>query len=162
MKKEPTERETLIAKAREATTVFRDFAREHGMSHWTRDPLVMVIHNALDLASGGASPQETEKGCEHCARFMHALGGSTVRLYPDANYEKYLDELTGTATDECGDTAEEGNEHRSALIRQMTEAIAALRRSRDELRRDMTRVARVAIIDEDASPDHAQEQTEPR
>lgn len=38
----------LTDKARRAVDRLRDFAREHGMSHHQRDPLVMDIHRALD------------------------------------------------------------------------------------------------------------------
>jgi len=84
-------------------------------------------------------------------RFMQAIGGSTVRLYADANYEKYLDDITGTAVDACNDAADANDGHMAALLRQMTEAVGALRRSRDELRRDMNRVALAAVEDEDAN-----------
>lgn len=35
-------------KARAATTVLRDHARQYGMTHFTRDPLVMDVHRSLD------------------------------------------------------------------------------------------------------------------
>ncbi len=91
---------------------------------------------------------------------MQAIGGSTVRLYPDASYEKYLDELTGSAVEACGDVVDDhGDEHLSALLRQMTEAVGALRRSRDELRRDLNRVALAAVVDEDDDCREAQDNT---
>lgn len=38
----------LTDKARRAVDCLRDFAREHGMHHRERDPLVLDIHRALD------------------------------------------------------------------------------------------------------------------
>lgn len=38
----------LAAQARLAVDALRDHAREHCMSHKTRDPLVMAIHKAID------------------------------------------------------------------------------------------------------------------
>jgi hypothetical protein len=46
-----------VTKAREATATLRDFARQHGMDFRERDPLVMAIHRALDLADP-ALPRE--------------------------------------------------------------------------------------------------------
>jgi len=90
---------------------------------------------------------------------VQALGGSTVRLYPDANYETYLDELTASAVEAMDDAANEhGDEHLSALVRQLTEAVAALRRSRDELRQDLNRVALASISDDDSATPDQQEQ----
>ncbi len=41
----------LILRARAATSTLRDAAREgRVLDHFTRDPLVVTIHNALDLA----------------------------------------------------------------------------------------------------------------
>lgn len=96
----------------------------------------------------GDSAEPRTDGCEDCRRAMKALGGSTVRLYPDTGYEAYLDELIASAVDAVGDTAEEGNEHLSTLLRQCTEAAIALRQSRNELRRDLTRVA-LALVSSD-------------
>jgi hypothetical protein len=42
------DRETLIAEARDAVTQLRDYARQFGMDHHRRDPLVWKIHRALD------------------------------------------------------------------------------------------------------------------
>lgn len=106
------------------------------------------------------SPEPKEEGCDGCRRFVQALGGSTVRLYPDANFETYLDDITGSAVDAVNDAADGGDEHLSALLRQMTEAVGHLRRSRDELRRDMNRVALASIEDEESSPSPAPAQKE--
>jgi hypothetical protein len=114
------------------------------------DELALAAVVKLLQASHGSMATGTpeEAGCEGCRRFMRALGGSTVRLYPDTNYEKYLDEMVASAVEAVGDTAEDGNEHLSALLRQFTEAVGNLRKSRDELRRDLNRVALAAVQDE--------------
>jgi hypothetical protein len=44
----------LTDEARRAVDRLRDFAREHGMSHHQRDPLVMDIHRALDAFDSAA------------------------------------------------------------------------------------------------------------
>lgn len=47
---------TLIDKARRAVDRLRDFAREHGMSHHQRDPLVLDIHAVIDAFESPAGP----------------------------------------------------------------------------------------------------------
>lgn len=50
MTETPIDLPAKMVKAREAINRFRDFAREHGMDHFRRDPLVMDIHRALDAS----------------------------------------------------------------------------------------------------------------
>lgn len=44
-------RAQIIENARAATDQLRDHARTMGLDHKRRDPLVMAIHAALDLAA---------------------------------------------------------------------------------------------------------------
>lgn len=67
-----------------------------------------------------------------------AISACTARIYPDVDYERYLDEIVGSTV---GVIEELNDEHAAACIRQLTEALHALRRSRDELRADAVRVA---------------------
>ena len=52
----------IIEDARRAVTELRDAAREGRIiEFWQRDPLVMAIHKAIDIAEGKPSPIATKE-----------------------------------------------------------------------------------------------------
>lgn len=85
-------------------------------------------------------------------RLLAALKTSEARIYPDVNFERYLDDTSSTLVELVNDLSDGGDEHASAAIRQATEAIAHLRRTREELRLDLERIARAALSGEGTKP----------
>lgn len=81
-------------------------------------------------------------------RLKAALSASEARIYPDVNFERYLDDTSSTLVELVNDLSDGGDEHAAAAIQQATEAIGHLRRTRDELRRDLERVSRAALSGE--------------
>jgi hypothetical protein len=78
-------------------------------------------------------------------RLKAALSASEARIYPDVNFERYLDDISATLVELVSDLSDGGDEHAAAAVRQATEAIGHLRRTRDELRLDLERIARAAL-----------------
>lgn len=79
-----------------------------------------------------------------------ALHGSEARLYPDATYEKYLDELSTSLADMVADAEPDSLD--DAALRQAADAISHLRRTRDELRSDLNKIALAALPAPEVTP----------
>jgi hypothetical protein len=69
------ELETLAARARQATSTLRDFARTHGMGFRERDPLVLAVHDALDKLSATltAEREQAERAEQELGDYKKAL-----------------------------------------------------------------------------------------
>lgn len=73
-------------------------------------------------------------------RIRAALVDAASRVPTDYAYEKYLDEMTHVCVEAVAVLADQ-HEHLSAAVRQMTEALAHVRRVRDDLRSDVIRIS---------------------
>jgi hypothetical protein len=104
----------------------------------SRAAMNLPIVRAL-MATGGDMAVADHVGRLRVQRddLVAALRASQARLYPDASFETYLDDLVRAA----GDIMEDADDYAATAVRQMAEAIDTLRRSRDELRADLNRVA---------------------
>ena len=88
---------------------------------------------------------EWRKKAKAAQAVADALHASEARIYPDVAFEQYLDDTIGSLVDVVEDRANNGDEHGAAAIRQAVEAIGHLRRTRDELRRDMEHLGLAAL-----------------
>lgn len=97
-----------------------------------------AVHSTGTAPTGEMRPPTLPKALKD------AIKASNARIYPDATYEKYLDDLSASMAESVGELGD-SNEVDSATMRQAFEAIGQLRRTRDELRADMVRIALAAV-----------------
>jgi hypothetical protein len=100
-----------------------------------------VVQAALRHAQEGVArfaAALSPRGKDALAGIIAAVDDCTARLYPHDEFETYLDSIVGSTVTLFDDIHDE---HAAACIRQLTEAVHHLRRTRDELRSDLVRVA---------------------
>jgi len=86
-----SEREQIVATARNAVTTLRDFSRTYGMDFRQRDPLVMAIHRALDLVTPSPAEAQIDRMIEQFCCDLNAAHNEILHLQgvAPADYGRY-------------------------------------------------------------------------